>query len=319
MEAMGFRDLFHADERFSRDVYTLLGPVALATKSLRLGPLTADPYSRHPAVQAMAIATLAEQSGGRAVLGFGPGSSGFAAMGIARDRVVARLREGIELIRLLLTASENVTYEGEIFRFVNDRLLFGPVPPVPVVIGTRAPRVLALAGEIADGVNIGGYASAATIEWALTHVDEGLRRAGRSTDDLEVLVHVYACVHDDRAVALDAARWGSLVALWSSLDIVDQLPLGAPVPDALLHYMRTTQKSFHPEVMHPGMALVPDELMDALSLAGTPDECAAKVRMLREVAGGRIDELVLLPCPAPGQTKVDIVTRFAEEVFPAAV
>ena len=317
METLGFSDLFHADERFSRDVYTLLGPVAMATSTLRLGPLTADPYSRHPAVQAMAIATLAEMSGGRAVLGFGPGSSGFQAMGIERNRVLTRLREAIELIRLLLTAKESFTYEGEIFRFVNDRMLFGPIPHVPVVIGTRAPQTLALAGEIADGVNIGGYSSPETIQWALDHVDAGLRRAGRKPEDLRVIVHVYATVHDDRDTALDAARWGTLVALWSSLNILDQLPFGPSVPDELLAYMRTNQKSFHPETMLPGMRLIPDELMEPLSLAGTPDDCIRKVRALAEVGGGRIDELVLLPCPAPGQTKPEVVYRFAEEVFAA--
>lgn len=316
MEELGFSDLYHADERFSRDVYTLLGPVALATSSLKVGPLTADPYSRHPAVQAMAIATLAELSGGRAVLGFGPGSSGLQAMGIERKQVLLRIREAIELIRLLLTAKENFTYEGQIFQFVNDRMLFGPIPHVPVVIGTRGPKMLELAGEIADGVNIGGYASPATIQWALNHVDNGMRRVGRRPDDLRVIVHTYACVHDDRKTALDAARWGTLVALWSSLNILDQLPLGTPVPDDLLHYMQTTQKSFHPETMEPGMRLIPDELMEPLSLAGTPDDCAKKVRALAEMAGGRIDELVLLPCPAPGQTKQDVVCRFAEEVFP---
>jgi 5,10-methylenetetrahydromethanopterin reductase len=315
MEELGFSDLFHADERFSRDVYTLLGPVAKATSKLKLGPLTADPYSRHPAVQAMAIATLAELSGGRAVLGFGPGSSGLQTLGIERSQVLTRVRDAIELIRLLLTSQENFTFDRPPLRFLNDRMLFGPIPHVPVVIGTRGPRMLELAGEIADGVNIGGYGSPATIKWALDHVDVGLRRAGRSPDSIRVIVHTYACVHDDRQTALDAARWGTLVALWSSLNILEELPLGTPVPTDLLEYMRTTQKSFHPETMEPGMRLVPDELMEPLSLAGTPEDCINKVRAIAEMDDGRIDELLLLPCPAPGQSKQDVVYRFAEEVF----
>ena len=80
--------------------------------------------------------------------------------------------------------------------------------------------------------------------------------------------------------------------------------------------MHTTQKSFHDEKMAPGMKLIPDELMDPLSLAGTPEDCIAKVQAISDMAGGRIAELVLLPCPAPGQTKQEIVYRFAEEVFP---
>lgn len=316
VERLGYRDLFHADERFFRDVYTLLAPVAKATSTLHIGPLTTDPYSRHPAITAMAIATLAEMSQGRAMLGIGPGSSGFHTLGIDRTRVVTHLREAIELIRLLLTSDRNVSYEGETVRFHNDRLGFGPIPDVPIVIGTRGPRVLALAGEVADHVVIGGYCSRATVEWALAHVDKGLAESGRHRDDLRVSVMVYASIDDDQRAARDAARWGTLVALWSSLNVLDDLPLGAEVPADLLDYMRTTQKSFHPEIMGPGMALVPDELLVPLALAGTPDDCREQVADLMQSGDGRISEIVLLPCPVDGQRSLDVATRFATEVFP---
>ena len=317
VERLGYDLLFHADERFFRDVYTLLAPVANATSTLRFGPLTVDPYSRHPAIQAMSIATLAEMSGGRAVLGIGPGSSGFHTIGVDRSRVVTRLREAIELIRLLLTSTENVTLEGETVSFVNDRLGFGPVPPVPIEIGTRGPKVLKLAGAIADGVIIGGYCSRPTVEWALDKIDQGLRGAGRDPRDLTVSVMVYAAVSDDRRAAIDAARWGTLVALWSSLDLLDELPLGAGVPDDLITYMRTTQKSFHPEAMEPGMKLIPDELMGPLSLAGTPEQCASQIEEIAAAGGGgRVDRIILLPRPTPEQRPIDVARRFAEEVFP---
>ncbi len=319
VERLGYGTLFHADERFFRDVYALLAPVAAATSRLRFGPLTADPYTRHPAIHAMAIGTLAELSAGRAVLGLGPGSSGFQTLGIDRTRVVTRLREAVDLVRLLLTSEDNVTYDGSIFRFVNDRLGFGPLPPVPIVIGTRGPKVLRLAGEVADEVLIGGYCSRPTVEWALRHVDGGATRAGRPAGEPAVRVMVYAAVDDDRAAALDAARWGALVALWSSLGLLDELPLGVPVPGELLDYMRSTQKSFHPEAMEPGMRLIPDELMDPLSVAGTPEECAAKLGALAAAGGGdRVSEIVLLPRPTPSQRPVDVVRRFAEEVLPLA-
>lgn len=316
VEELGYVDLFHADERFFRDVYTLLGPLTQVTTTLRMGPLTTDPFSRHPAITAMAIGTLAELSGGRALLGIGPGSSGFQTIGVDRSRVVLHLREAIELIRLLLTSDENVTYEGKTVRFVNDRLGFGPVPHVPVVIGTRGPKVLELAGAIADQVVIGGYCSRPTIEWALANVDRGIARAGRNPDELKVSAMVYAAIDDDPRRALDAARWGALVALWSSLNVLDELPLGVEVPNELLNYMRTTQKSFHTEAMEPGMRMIPDELLGPLSFAGTPDDCRAQLVDLAAAGGNRVDEIVLLPCPAPQQTSRDVITRFAREVFP---
>jgi 5,10-methylenetetrahydromethanopterin reductase len=314
-EELGYTDFFHADERFFRDVYTVLGPVAKATSKLRVGPLTTDPFSRHPALTAMAIGTLAEMSGGRAMLGIGPGSSGFQTLGIDRSRVVTRLREAIELVRLLLCSQTNVTYKGETVSFVNDRLGFGPLPYVPVVIGTRGPNLLALAGELADQVVIGGYCSRATVEWALDHVDQGLERVRRDREEVKISVMVYASIDDDRRKALDAARWGTLVALWSSLSLIGDLPLGVEVPEELLNYMGTTQKSFHPEIMAPGMRLIPDELLVPLSFAGTPDDCRQRLGDIAQSGGGRVDEIILLPCPVPGQPPLDVITRFAKEVF----
>jgi len=317
IEALGYSTLFHADERFFRDVYTLLGPVANATTTLELGPLTADPYSRHPAVQAMSIATLAEMSAGRAVLGIGPGSSGFHTIGIERSHVSTRLREAIELIRLLLISTDNVTYRGETTSFINDRLGFGPIPRVPIEIGTRGPRLLRLAGTVADGVIIGGYCSRPTVEWALEKIDAGLASAGRSKAALGVSVMVYAAVSDNASEARDAARWGTLVALWSSLGHLDDLPLGAPVPDDLIHYMETTQKSFHPEAMEPGMKLIPDSLLEPLSLAGTPDDCIRQLTdLLGADGGGRTSRIILLPRPTAAQQPIDVVRRFAAEVIP---
>ena len=93
-EAHGFEGIWVPDERFHRDCYLTLGSVARETVRARLGPFVSDPYSRHPALTAMTMATLDELADGRAVLGLGAGASGFAALGIARhldERIPARL------------------------------------------------------------------------------------------------------------------------------------------------------------------------------------------------------------------------------------
>src|SRR5262249_47885257 len=70
-EAWGYDYFWHADERFFRDVYANLAVCALETSRIKLGTGVTDPYSRHPALTAMGIATIDELSGGRAVLGIG--------------------------------------------------------------------------------------------------------------------------------------------------------------------------------------------------------------------------------------------------------
>jgi 5,10-methylenetetrahydromethanopterin reductase len=101
-EACGFDAVWLADERFYRDVYGALAAIALATSRVRLGPCVTDPFARHPALTAMAIATLDEISGGRAVLGIGAGVSGFAEMGIRPYKPARAIREAVALIRGLL-------------------------------------------------------------------------------------------------------------------------------------------------------------------------------------------------------------------------
>jgi len=72
-EACGFDAVWIADERFYREAYSVLAQVASATDRIRLGPCVTDPFARHPALTAMAIATLDEISAGRAALGLGAG------------------------------------------------------------------------------------------------------------------------------------------------------------------------------------------------------------------------------------------------------
>src|ERR1700757_2966385 len=85
-ERCGFHAVWVADERFYREVYAVLTQVALATERVRMGPCVTDPFARHPALTAMAIATLDEISNGRALLGFGAGISGFVELGIVRKK-----------------------------------------------------------------------------------------------------------------------------------------------------------------------------------------------------------------------------------------
>ena len=70
-EGAGYDHLWLADERFFREVYASLTVAALNTSRITVGTCVTDPYSRHPALTAMAIATLDEISGGRAMLGIG--------------------------------------------------------------------------------------------------------------------------------------------------------------------------------------------------------------------------------------------------------
>src|SRR5689334_25248596 len=77
VEDLGYDGLWLADQRFYREPYVSLAYCATRTSKIQLGVGVTDPYTRHPALTAMAIATLDEVAHGRAVLGIGAGGSGF--------------------------------------------------------------------------------------------------------------------------------------------------------------------------------------------------------------------------------------------------
>src|SRR5215813_6202130 len=101
-EASGYDMLWVADERFYREVYSILAVLAQNTQRVRLGTCVTDPFARHPALTAMAIATLDEISNQRAILGLGAGISGFGELGLVHKKPPRAIRESIELIRRLL-------------------------------------------------------------------------------------------------------------------------------------------------------------------------------------------------------------------------
>src|SRR5690242_10724809 len=118
--------LWIADERFRRDVWVSMGALAGATRRLRLATCVTDPFVRHPALTGAAIATVADMSGGRAILGLGAGASGFAAMGVKRERPAIALREMIGLLRRLWSSEESFTFDGQSTAFRDARLGFLP-------------------------------------------------------------------------------------------------------------------------------------------------------------------------------------------------
>jgi len=140
VEDWGYDYIWLADERFFREIYSCLTLCALNTKKIQIGVCVTDPYSRHPALTAMAIATLDEISEGRAVLGIGAGVSGFGELGIDRARPALAMREMVGLVRKLMTG-ENVDFQGRMVQFNHGALNFTPVrADLPIYVASNAPR-----------------------------------------------------------------------------------------------------------------------------------------------------------------------------------
>jgi alkanesulfonate monooxygenase SsuD/methylene tetrahydromethanopterin reductase-like flavin-dependent oxidoreductase (luciferase family) len=145
-DRMGFSTFWVLDSHLLfHEVYTLLGALAVSTTSIRLGTAVTNPLTRHPTVTAAAFSTLAELSGGRASLGISVGDSALKSMNLA-PATMSVLADTVALCRTLLAGDPASFAEGKTaqLRHVG--------PGVPIYVAATGPKMLQLAGRIADGV-----------------------------------------------------------------------------------------------------------------------------------------------------------------------
>lgn len=154
---LGDHMLYRGDGRPERgpwDAWTMLAALAASTERVRLGPLVAATAFHAPGLTARMAAAIAEISAGRFVLGLGTGwnDTEFRAFGFDTKLKVARFEEAFAIIRRLLDG-ERVTASGRFYEVEDAVLLPPPQHPVPLMIGTTGPRVLAAAGPHVDWWN----------------------------------------------------------------------------------------------------------------------------------------------------------------------
>jgi 5,10-methylenetetrahydromethanopterin reductase len=263
-----------------QDCFVVLAACAAATNRVQLGPMVTNPYSRHPAALATAIASVHELAAGRAFLGIGVGA-GLEPLGIAYARPVRTLREALIAIRGLL-AGEQVAFAGDVFRLDGAALLCPPATPIPIAIGTRSPAVMRLAGELADTALVGArYLSPAVAEQYRTWLAEGAARVGRDLVAVEIAPRMTLCVSQDGALARRSVK--RYVAHYLTLVRPDDLHVDDERLRAIEAALgRATGWYFdHDRVDPPELdALVTDEMVDRYAIAGTPEECLPHVERL---------------------------------------
>ncbi len=190
-EESGFDQLWVSHDLLLRSAPVLLSAAAGVTSRIRLGAGVLNPYSAHPVELAMHAATLQEVSGGRALLGIGAGAAGLlGAAAIDRPAPLERTREAIATCRSLLGGAPGA----------RPRLAI-PLPvPVPLYVGAMGPRMLGLAGELADGALALLYPPE-HYPLARAQVLAGAETAGRSPGELDLPACVWVSVDEDPAAA----------------------------------------------------------------------------------------------------------------------
>jgi len=271
-EDAGFQDVWFPDHYFIREVYAALALAATATRRVRLGTGVTSPYLRHPVLLASAVATIAEISDGRAILGLGVGGHEFPTqLGVSLARPLAVCREATDIIRRLL-AGETVTADGKIFSVRQARLHFAPARPIPIYLAARGPQMLALAGEIADGVITHGT-NARYLALARERVAAGLAKAGRPSDTVDLALMAEVVVTDDPARAREAMRARCVVIAGGEYapELIERYGLTPADVEPVRRAMRAGDFA-------AAARAVSDRVVDAFCVVGSADQCRDTLR-----------------------------------------
>ncbi|WP_173035839.1 LLM class flavin-dependent oxidoreductase [Phytohabitans flavus] len=306
-ETLGFDDVWVPDERLLRNVYVSLATIANATTRIGLGPAVTNPYTRHPAHTAAAIATIDELSGGRATLAYGAGG-GLDAYGVKRTNPVRTLREAVQIAHMLFQG-ETVTYEGEAFALRATQLDFAPLRPIPVYLAARGPKILQLAGEVADGAIIGGFAEPGGLKYALDMVGRGIERAGRRAADVDIMSWLYVSVDDDPAAARTAVSKIVLASLITSRPILDRI--GIKLPTSLRDHLDARGWRYPTKTPEEAARLLPDHIVDAFAVHGTPESVRERLRVIHACG---IDHVSFVLFPVAGTSTAGLARRIAQDV-----
>ena len=278
-EQRGFDAVWQAESRLVREATVPMAAMAATTERIRLGSGVVDCWSRNPARLAATFSTLDDLAPGRVILGIGAWWDPLAAkVGITRTKPLTAMREIVTSVRGLL-ANETVTFHGEHVHLDGVELdyVYQERRPkdVPIYIGATGLKMMELTGEIADGVVLNYLVSPRYNAQAMEALARGAATAGRSVDDLDRPQLIVCSLDEDRQRALDAAR----LMITQYLGQQPHIMKASGVPDSLLDEISQvlTWPATHEQV-EAASRLVPDEIVQMLAAAGTPDECRAQVR-----------------------------------------
>ncbi|WP_432564056.1 LLM class flavin-dependent oxidoreductase [Kineococcus sp. SYSU DK003] len=270
-----------SDLMYQPPIFALL-EMAAVTGRVRLGAACWNPFSMHPFEIAGQVAALDLASAGRAYLGLARGTW-LGDVGIDQPRAVSRMRETVQYVQALL-AGDTAGFEGREFRlapgtgFRFDRAR----PAVPVLVGSWGPRGLAMAGEIADEVKLGGSANPDAVAVVRERLAVGEERAGRPVGSTRVCLGAVTVVAEDGEAARAKAR--AEVAMY--LAVVGGLDATVEIPADLIEGIR---RHVADDDHDAAGRLVPDDLLDRFAFSGTPEQVAALAQRLIDAGVDRIE------------------------------
>jgi probable F420-dependent oxidoreductase len=283
-ESSGLESVWLAE--LDRTAYVQASAAISATARIGVGTAVALAFPRSPTVTAMTAWDLDEMSGDRFMLGLGPQIKRIleARFSVRVEKPGPQMREYVQAVRTVWAANrgESVVHEGAAYR-ITMPTFHGSLRPerrdTPILLAAVGPVMSRVCGEVADGLLGHPLASPRYLREAVRPaIDEGLERAGRPGGACPITAMAMVSVSDDPDEARRAARLQ--IAFYATT------PPYKPILD--LHgrgaLPRDLRRAFVNRDRDRMADLIDDELLDAIAIAGRPDEALDRLRAWEGVA-----------------------------------
>jgi alkanesulfonate monooxygenase SsuD/methylene tetrahydromethanopterin reductase-like flavin-dependent oxidoreductase (luciferase family) len=275
-----------------QDMFVSMTLAALETKQARLSPMVTTPHLRHPAVTARAMSSIAELSGGRALMTIGSGGSAMRSVGRGSGATQDEMRAFVTAVRASLSGGA-APFEGR------TSLPLAGVHDMPVWVSADGPKGLALAGELGDGVVLSVGLDLDLVRSKIKIVYEAAEKAGRDPNSIELTGLSFPSVRATR----DEAKRDVTAFLASTAGMGLKAPhMRARIPADVLPKVEEMERRYDAtqHVVPGGVnALLLEELgladfmLGLNAIVGSPEEVAAHLTALEGVGMSR----VLVPLP----------------------
>ena len=278
-EEKGFEAVWQAESRLVRDAIVPMAAYAAVTERIKVGSGVINNWTRNIGLLAATFLTLDDLAPDRIICGIGAWWDPLAKnVGIDRRRPLLAMRETVEVLRRLLHL-ERVTFQGEFHQVEGIELdvVHGRREPrnVPIMIGATGPKMMQLAGEIADGVVLNYCVPPEYNDVAMEQLEIGAKKAGRTLEDIDRPQLVVCSVDNDRERALEGARGLLTQYLAQQPHIAKASGVRPEVVEKIQSILGWPATK---EQIDQAKGYVPDELVSRITATGTPDEARAKVQ-----------------------------------------
>lgn len=307
-EMRGLEAVWQAEGRFTRDLVVAMAAYAASTYRIKIGAGVMNVYTRNVLTIASTFLTLDDLAVDRVMIGLGIWHDAPARVaGVRRHKPLLALRETTQTLRALL-AGEVVTVQGEHVQLEGASLEISrnatrPEPRrLPIYFGVTGAHVAALAGEIADGVLLNSLVSPTYNQQVLDELTRGIRKAGRVVDAIDRPQLIVCSVDPDRQKALHQARLVVTSAIAQQPSLMRACGIAQGLIDEVTQVMSWAGEV---DTLTDAAKLVPDDVVQLVTAAGSADEVRAKVQ---EYFDSGATNAVLYPLGRDVRYMIDVFT-----------